>query len=121
LTIGWISVDFQAATVPYISIEDLTCNFDSFKQKRFRLGGIVQNESINYSNDKLTVNFILKQGDYSLSVKHKSAAIPDLFGNNAEVIIEGSYDKSMFIADNLMTKCASRYEEEQEYYNINNK
>ena len=83
LTIGWITLDFKAATIPYVSIEDLTCNYDSFDQKRFRLGGIVKNNSINYSDDKLTVDFILTQGEYSLSVEHTSAAIPDLFGNDA--------------------------------------
>ena len=118
LTIGWITLDFKAATVPYVSIEDLTCNYDSFDQKRFRLGGIVKNNSINYSDDKLTVDFILTQGEYSLSVEHTSAAIPDLFGNDAEVIVEGSYNSNVFIADNLMTKCASRYEEEQKYYSL---
>ena len=121
LTIGWISLDFKTAAVPYVSIEDLTCNYNSFSQKRFRIGGSVENGSINFSDDKLTVSFTLTQGNYSLAVKHTSAAIPDLFGDGAEVIIEGNYKNNLFVAENLMTKCASRYEEEQNYNSLNKK
>jgi len=50
-----------------------------------------------------------------MPVQHTSAAIPDLFKDGAEVIVEGKYDEGLFIADNLMTKCASRYEAEENY------
>ena len=33
-----------------------------------------------------------------------------MFKDGSEVIVEGFYDGQTFYADNLMTKCASRYE-----------
>jgi cytochrome c-type biogenesis protein CcmE len=33
-----------------------------------------------------------------------------MFKDGSEVIVEGIYDGERFFADNLMTKCASRYE-----------
>ena len=35
---------------------------------------------------------------------------PDMFRDGAEVIIEGQLHEGVFVADNLMTKCASKYE-----------
>tara|TARA_Y100001960_G_C14440223_1_gene712134 strand:+ start:299 stop:706 length:408 start_codon:yes stop_codon:yes gene_type:complete len=111
ISIGWITLDYSGSEVPFVSVEDLLKNHKNFKQEKFRLGGIVQPGSIKFSDDKLIVNFNLNQGKFSLPVEHFSAAIPDLFGDSAEVIIEGKYENEILFADNLMTKCASRYEE----------
>ena len=121
ISIGWITLDYRGVEVPFVSIEDLFINHNNYKQEKFRLGGIVKPGSIKFSDDKLTVSFNLNQGEFSLPVKHISAAIPDLFGDSAEVIIEGKYENKILIADNLMTKCASRYEEQSNYkpYNEN--
>ena len=35
---------------------------------------------------------------------------PDLFKDGAEVIVTGEYRNGIFVADELQTKCASRYE-----------
>ena len=113
ISIGWITLDYKAIEVPYVSIKDLQTK--QYEQQRFRLGGYVQPGSINYSDDKLTVSFNLIQKKFNLPVEHFSAAIPDLFGDSAEVIIEGKYINEILIADNLMTKCASRYEEGTAY------
>ena len=119
ISIGWITLDYSGSEVPFVSVEDLLKNHQNYSQDKFRLGGIVKPGTIKYSNDKLTVSFSLNQGKFSLPVQHISAAIPDLFGDSAEVIIEGKYENEILFADNLMTKCASRYEEESNYIPYN--
>ena len=119
ISIGWITLDYRGSEVPFVSVEDLLNNHQNFKQKKFRLGGIVKPGSIQFSDNKLTVKFNLNQGEFSLPVQYFSAAIPDLFGDSAEVIIEGKYENNILVADNLMTKCASRYEEESNYTSYN--
>ena len=121
ISIGWITLDYSGSEVPFVSIEDLLKNHQNYKQEKFRLGGIVDPGTIKYSKDKLTVNFKLNQGNFSIPVQHISAAIPDLFGDSAEVIIEGKYENKILFADNLMTKCASRYEEDGNYVPYNEK
>ena len=121
ISIGWITLDYDGYEVPFISVENLLKNHQNYKQERFRLGGIVKPGSIQFSEDKLTVEFDLNQGDFSLPVSHFSAAIPDLFGDSAEVIIEGKYENETLVADNLMTKCASKYEEERDYISYSDK
>ena len=53
----------------------------------------------------------MNQGDKSISVNFNGTR-PDLFKDKAEVIVEGNYVDGTFIADQLQTKCASRYEGE---------
>lgn len=113
LTFGWITVGTGAEEVPFVSVEQLVNPDKEWKQDRFRLGGYVENGSIEYSADRLTVAFVMEQDDSRLNVKYEGLA-PDMFTDEAEVIIEGAYVDGIFIADNLMTKCASRYETEIE-------
>ena len=108
---GWLTVGTEAEEVPYVSIAELHENQDTWQQHRFRLGGLVEAGSIAYSADRLSVDFVMVQGNERLPV-HYSGLTPDLFKDSAEVIIEGEYRDSVFTADNLMTKCASRYEVE---------
>lgn len=115
LLMAWISFEFQAEEVPFVSVSDLLEKSHEFSQQRFRLGGQVEEGSINYSDDHLTVFFTLKQGESTLAVEYEETALPDLFKDGAEVIVEGAYINGKLNADNLMTKCASRYEEEAGY------
>lgn len=118
LAIGWMVLDFKSEEVPFISVSDLLEHHESFNQEKFRLGGNVIKGSIQYSNDKLDISFNLKQGESILPVTHHSAAVPDLFKDGSQVIVEGVYNDGIFVAENLMTKCASRYEEESNYESV---
>ena len=118
VAIGWMVLDFESEEVPFISVADLLELHESFSQEKFRLGGNVIEGSIQYSKDKLDISFNLKQGDATLPVTHHSAAVPDLFKDGSQVIVEGVYNEGIFVAENLMTKCASRYEEESNYESV---
>ena len=104
----WIISGTQSKEVPFLSIEELVTG--EYDQDRFRLGGNVQAGSIQIAEDDLLkVEFILEQGESIIKV-HYYKIRPDLFADDCEVIVEGEYRNSEFYADNLMTKCASRYE-----------
>ncbi len=111
VTVGWIVTGTGPEEVPYVSIKELQSTEGQWKQTRFRLGGLVEDGSISYSHDRLNVDFIIKQDQMQLPVRYKGLT-PDMFAEGAEVIIEGKLEGEVFIADNLMTKCASRYEAE---------
>ena len=55
------------------------------------------------------MDFLLKEGKIDINVNFIGVR-PDLFKDNAEVIVTGVYKDGIFHADNLQTKCASRYE-----------
>ena len=107
--IGWVSTNpaDKKAMAQFISVESLVNN--NFSQ-RLKLGGIVKDGSILISEtNQLECSFVLKEGDAELYVNY-SKTRPDLFKDGAEVIVTGEYVDGMFSADELQTKCASRYE-----------
>ncbi len=106
---GWITIGTGAEEVPYVSISELWALEGAEDQHRFRMGGLVAPGSIAYSADRLSVDFQMAQGENLLPV-HFTGLTPDLFKDDAEVIIEGHYADGVLHAENLMTKCASRYE-----------
>lgn len=89
--------------------------------ERIRLGGLVDVGSIDISQaNQLECTFGLKQGETVIPVKFTGTR-PDLFKDEAEVIVEGNYINGLFMADQLQTKCASRYEgdlRDENSYNI---
>jgi len=107
--IGWVSTNpaDKKAMAQFISVESLVNNNLS---QRLKLGGIVKDGSILISEtNQLECSFVLKEGDAELYVNY-SKTRPDLFKDGAEVIVTGEYVDGMFYADELQTKCASRYE-----------
>ena len=109
LTFGWITIGTGAEEVPYVSIAELMEQQEYWTQTRYRLGGLVADGSIETSDDRLTTRFVMEQEGERLMVTF-TGLTPDMFGDDAEVIVEGRYSDGLFMADNLMTKCASRYE-----------
>ena len=107
--IGWVSMNpsDKKAMARFISVESLVNNEISTRTK---LGGIVKEGSIEISkSNQLDCFFVLKEGSAELAVNY-SKTRPDLFKDGAEVIVTGEYRDGIFVADELQTKCASRYE-----------
>lgn len=108
--IGWVSTSGESENtglVAFLSIDELV---EDEVTDRVKLGGIVQDGSIVISQeDLLDVDFVLTQDEATLKVRYHGTR-PDLFKDGAEVIVEGSMNGDTFVADQLQTKCASRYE-----------
>lgn len=106
----WVSagkIGNQSGLIQFFSIAELKAHPVS---EKIKLGGLVQEGSIILSEkNKLNVEFVLKEGENNLPI-HYSGIRPDLFKDKAEVIVTGNYVQGVFLAENLQTKCASRYE-----------
>jgi cytochrome c-type biogenesis protein CcmE len=96
----------DALMISFLSLE----NIEDAGDRRVRLGGIVDPGSIVIQKENLLdCNFTLAQGSFKVPV-HYTQVRPDLFKDEAEVIVTGQYVNGVFEADELQTKCASRYE-----------
>ena len=107
--ISWVSLkpSDEKAMATFVSVNELINNKIN---KRIKLGGLVKDGSIVISEtNQLECNFVLKEGSSELYVKYGRTR-PDLFKDGAEVIVAGQYNNGIFYADELQTKCASRYE-----------
>lgn len=113
IVISWIFylTNFKqdsSLTVRYYSVAELS---DISNQiDKVKVGGYIKPNSIVISEeDQLEASFFVYQNDDSVKVYYYGIR-PDLFKDNAEVVVSGSFDNKLISATELQTKCASRYE-----------
>ena len=113
IVISWIFylTNFKldsSLTVRYYSVAELS---DISSQiDKVKVGGYIKPNSIVISEeDQLEASFFVYQNDDSVKVYYYGIR-PDLFKDDAEVVVSGSFDNSQISATELQTKCASRYE-----------
>ena len=95
-------------TVRYYTIKELTMEEKSIN--KIKIGGLVKPNSIDINeSNRLEVWFYVYQGEDSLKVYYNGTR-PDLFTDDAEVVISGKFENNLITATELQTKCASRYE-----------
>ena len=77
------------------------------KNKKIRVGGMVKNNSIKMSSNK--VNFIITDFKNEINVSY-SGLIPNLFSEGKGVVAEGYLkDKSFFEASKILAKHDENY------------
>ena len=99
----------QQAHVYHLTVDQFLAN-GQYRGQRVRLCGTVDDKLFFSSPASLTANFTLKGASAQLPVQYHGV-IPGLFQAGRDVIIEGQLNAGgQFIADVMMTKCASKYE-----------
>jgi cytochrome c-type biogenesis protein CcmE len=74
-----------------------------------RLGGMVQDRSIQRDADGISIRFVVEDGKSSIPVRFKGIA-PDLFKEKSGVVAEGRFQSDgSFVADNLLAKHDEKY------------
>ena len=75
----------------------------------FRLGGMVQEDSIVREIGSLTLNFVVTDYSSSVTVSY-TCVLPDLFGENQGVVARGRLnDEGGFIAEEILAKHDENY------------
>ncbi len=77
-----------------------------------RVHGFVVAGSIEKRMREGHVDFrIADAGDArALAVSYQGIDVPDLFGDGAEVVVEGHMEGDLFLAQRVLAKCPSKYE-----------
>lgn len=99
--------------VYYLPVHEYLAGPD-YRGTRVRLAGDVLEDQLDAQPGMLLARFQMSddQTDRTLSVAYRGP-IPDMFKAGAQVVIEGREEADgVFHADVLMTKCASKYEEQ---------
>ncbi len=77
--------------------------------RAFRLGGLVEDDSVAYSEDGRTVHFRVTDGAASLAVSY-TGIVPDLFREGQGVVAEGKLTPAGdFIASTLLARHDENY------------
>lgn len=70
-----------------------------------------QIEGIEEGPDKLSFSFMLEDNNKKLEKVYYNNPIPADFRRSEQVVIIGNYKNNVFVADNILLKCPSKYEE----------
>ena len=77
--------------------------------KRFKLGGLVQKDSIGKTENGITTTFIITDNNMSINARYKGV-LPNLFREGQGVVAEGKLNsKGVFVANKIFAKHDENY------------
>lgn len=110
-TLGWLAIGgIQESKTYYKEISELQHMGDDATSKRLRVGGDVEQGSIQRSGKE--VHFTLTQNNLKLKVVYSGIdPLPDTFRDGAQALADGKLGADgVFHANKIQAKCASKYE-----------
>jgi cytochrome c-type biogenesis protein CcmE len=109
--VGYLVYSGLRTNVYYRTVSELQTG-DVDPGRQIRLAGNVVPGSIVREEGSSTVRFQVADAGGALPVVYKGA-VPDIFGPEIEVVLEGRYNPSTgFAADTMLAKCPSKFEEQ---------
>jgi cytochrome c-type biogenesis protein CcmE len=110
--VWWLSAGGVAeGTFEYYSSVSDFHGADTARERLFRVHGFVVPGSIAKDLPAGHVDFAIQDDSGAmLEVRYLGIDIPDLFGDGAEVVVEGRSEGPQFLADRVLAKCPSKYE-----------
>ena len=78
------------------------------KDARFRLGGIVEEHSIQRASDSLKVNFVVTDRFHTTPVEY-TGILPDLFREGQSIVATGTMKDGRFFATEVLAKHDESY------------
>lgn len=76
--------------------------------RAFRIGGFVQEGSVQRQKDGVTVRFDVTDTAHTLPVTYKGS-LPDLFKEGKGVVAQGKLQNGVFVADQVLAKHDENY------------
>lgn len=103
-------VGFTQSKTYYHTISELGTLQGSALHQRMRVAGNVLPGSISHANGR--VDFVLEQNGKQLPISYVgSDPLPDTFKGGAQAVVEGRLtSQGRFVAQEVQSKCASKYE-----------
>ncbi len=103
---------FTSNSTYFFTVDELHAKGDSIYNRNVRVAGKVDATTIEFDNRDLILTFdVMAENGDSMHVMFNGPK-PDQMREGAEAIIEGKYNGDTFVAQSLLLKCPSRYEED---------
>ncbi len=111
VAIGYLVYDaVMAGRSWYLSVDSYMTS-QEYRGERVQLHGKVAGEGLSIGSEGVNVRFVVL-GDTSRITVRYEGVIPNLLKVGGEVVVKGRMGKDdVFEATELMTKCASKYDE----------
>ncbi len=102
----------QSSAAYFLTVDELYAKGVVMENRTVRVSGKVDAATINFNNRDLILAFdVMSETGQRMHVVFNGPK-PDQMREGAEAIIEGKYDGQAFMAQSLLLKCPSRYEEQ---------
>ena len=109
-----LTTSLPQSTQYYVTVEEFIQRFPELETQVVKVAGKVQAGSIVKENENLNWKFITEFNHHAIPVVY-TGAMPDTFKEGADVVLTGKMNEShVFVAKEVLAKCASRYEEKLE-------
>ena len=104
-------------TIYYYTTSEATSALDVDNSERIKLGGFVQNESIENKGNGVT-SFFITDGNEKIEIIF-DGFVPELFQEEMGVILDGFFKDGVFYSDDMLVKHDNEYVSENgETYNV---
>lgn len=106
-----IFTGIQSSATYFLTVDELYAKGETHYNRPVRVSGKVDGDTVEFNNRDLILTFdITSETGERLPVVFNGPK-PDQMRDEADAILEGKYDGDTFIAQSLLLKCPSRYEE----------
>jgi len=106
---------FESSSAYYYTVSELAAQSSSLDGKNLRVSGQVVDASVEQDIKGRILRFTIVdiEGEDSLPVVYQGI-VPDTFEGGRDVVVEGRLNSAgVFQANNILTKCPSKYEPEK--------
>jgi cytochrome c-type biogenesis protein CcmE len=112
LAVGYLVLTgMQNTTVYYLTVGELQSRGAAALGRPVRVAGNVTPGSVEKLNGGLALRFTVEDESGSFPVVYKGGPVPDIFGEQVQVVVEGKVQADgTFAADTLLAKCPSKFE-----------
>ena len=106
-----VLMGLQGATVYFLTVSELQARGPAAHDQMLRVSGNLVPGSLGRDASGLGISFSIADtaATTPLNVTYKGGQVPDIIGDNIEIVAEGKLDgQGMFAATNVLAKCPSR-------------
>ena len=107
-----VLMGLQGTTVYFLTVSELQAKGAAAQNQVFRVSGNLVPGSLVRDPSGLAIRFeIADPGSRPLPVVYRGGQVPDIIGDNIEIVAEGKLDgQGTFTANTVLAKCPSRLE-----------
>jgi cytochrome c-type biogenesis protein CcmE len=116
-----VTMGLQGTTVYFLSVTELQAKGPAAQNQLFRVSGNLVPGTLAKDTSGLGIQFLIADPTSTpLTVEYHGGQVPDIIGDNIEIVAEGKIDtQGTFVANSVLAKCPSRLEnappEEHDY------
>jgi cytochrome c-type biogenesis protein CcmE len=106
-----VLMGLQGATVYFLTVSELQAKGPAAQNQMLRVSGNLVPGSLGRDASGLGISFSIADtaATRPLNVTYKGGQVPDIIGDNIEIVAEGKLDgQGTFAATNVLAKCPSR-------------